>query len=99
MDSKHTPEKRCNKCRWIHETDSVAGTSYMGVGLCTLHAAAPDLLAALKELRRSSSSMRDLVSGCATSQPLPVGKTVANLYVIDEALLAANAAIAKAEGR
>ena len=44
----NTPEARCTKCRWIHEADSVAKTSFMGVGLCPLHAAAPELLEAAK---------------------------------------------------
>lgn len=41
---------RCKQCWWIHEADSTAGTSFRGVGLCQLHAAAPELLEALKEL-------------------------------------------------
>jgi hypothetical protein len=46
----HTPEPRCSECRWIHEADSVLGTSFMGVGLCPLHAAAPALREALASL-------------------------------------------------
>ena len=37
-------EVRCKECRWIHEADSVAKTSFMGVGLCPAHAASSDLL-------------------------------------------------------
>jgi hypothetical protein len=44
----HTPGPRCTECTWIHEADSTAGTSFQGVGLCALHASAPELLAALK---------------------------------------------------
>jgi hypothetical protein len=43
-----TPGPRCKECTWIHEADSTAGTSFQGVGLSPLHAAAPELLAALR---------------------------------------------------
>lgn len=39
-----TQSRRCQKCKWVHEADSTAGTSFMGVELCPLHAAAHDLL-------------------------------------------------------
>jgi hypothetical protein len=42
---------RCTKCVWVHEMDSTAGTSFFGVGLCPLHASAPDLLKAAKEIK------------------------------------------------
>lgn len=45
---------RCSQCRWVHEADSTAGTSFMGVELCPLHAVAPDTLAALRALRAES---------------------------------------------
>jgi len=48
--AKHTPGPRCTKCQWVHEADSVAGTSFQGVGLCPEHAAAPELLAALETI-------------------------------------------------
>lgn len=32
---------RCKDCSWVHEADSVAKTSYMGVELCPVHANAP----------------------------------------------------------
>jgi hypothetical protein len=54
----HTKGPRCTKCVWIHEADSTAGTSFQGVGLCPLHAAAPELLA--------------LVRAYATTYPLDV---------------------------
>lgn len=41
---------RCMQCRWVHEADSEAGTSFLGVELCPAHAAAPDLLAALEAM-------------------------------------------------
>lgn len=52
MTTKHTPKppSRCSKCEWIHEADTVRGTSFQGVGLCPLHAAAPEMLEALKRL-------------------------------------------------
>lgn len=31
---------RCTKCKWVHEADSVKGTSFMGVELCLEHSAA-----------------------------------------------------------
>ena len=39
---------RCKDCKWIHEADSVKGTSFMGVELCPRHAAAPAMLNALE---------------------------------------------------
>ena len=42
----HTPESRCTKCTLVHEADSTAGTSFMGVELCLMHKAAPMLLEA-----------------------------------------------------
>lgn len=41
-------KSRCRNCKWVHEADSVEKTSFMGVELCHLHAAAPDLLEQLK---------------------------------------------------
>ena len=46
--TQHTPRPRCTNCRWVHEADSEAGTSFQGVELCQLHAAAPELLEACK---------------------------------------------------
>lgn len=45
---------RCTKCRWIHEADSTAGTSFHGVELCNEHATAPELLEALRQLVSAS---------------------------------------------
>ena len=42
-------EKRCADCRWIHESDSVAQTSFRGVGLCERHEAFDELLEASKK--------------------------------------------------
>jgi len=50
MNVKHTPGPRCSECSWIDESDSVAKTSFRGVGLCPLHAAAPRLLRALERI-------------------------------------------------
>ena len=44
-----TQHTRCSNCRWVHEADSEQGTSFMGVELCPLHAAAPELLEALRD--------------------------------------------------
>ncbi len=64
---------RCSNCRWVHEADSTAGTSYMGVALCPLHAAAPDLLRRLahafyvggtsKALRPVMAEIKPLLGG------------------------------------
>lgn len=43
-----TTQDRCGKCVWVHEADSKAKTSFLGVGLCPLHAAASDLLKVAK---------------------------------------------------
>ena len=48
--TQHTPEPRCSNCQWVHEADSEKGTSFRGVKLCPLHAAAPELLEALAEI-------------------------------------------------
>lgn len=45
---KERAQPRCTDCKWVHEADSIKKTSFMGVGLCPLHAAAPELLEALK---------------------------------------------------
>ena len=45
--TQHTPGPRCSVCSWVHEADSVAGTSFQGVGLCPLHAQAEALREAL----------------------------------------------------
>ena len=45
-DIKTSP--RCSDCQWVHESDSVAGTSFMGVALCPNHAAAPQLVEAMQ---------------------------------------------------
>lgn len=42
---------RCSKCSWVHEADSVADTSFMGVELCQLHASAQELLEACHKAR------------------------------------------------
>jgi len=55
------PAPRCTKCKWVHEADSVAGTSFQGVELCPEHAATPDLLAALAALLEVSG--RNLPQG------------------------------------
>jgi len=49
-ETKHTPGPRCTECRWVHEADSIAGTSFQGVELCPKHAAAPKMLEALKSI-------------------------------------------------
>lgn len=46
----HTMKARCKDCKWVHEADSVKQTSFMGVGLCSLHASVPALLEACKEV-------------------------------------------------
>lgn len=46
---------RCSECQWVHEADSVAGTSFLGVGLCQLHAAAPRMRDALRAFLRAPS--------------------------------------------
>ena len=59
---KHTPGLRCKNCRWINEADSIKGTSFMGVGLCPLHAAAPDLLDASKKIVEVFTRRGELVT-------------------------------------
>ncbi len=49
----------CDKCQWLHETDTDKGTNFMGVRLCPLHAAATDLLEACKNLLVKESAMEN----------------------------------------
>ena len=58
MSGKQTPD-RCDKCRWIDEADSTAGTHYRGVLLCRVHAAAPEMLEALRDLLCGDDDMDD----------------------------------------
>lgn len=52
---------RCPKCKWVHEADSVAGTSFRGVELCPEHSAAADKYAA-DDLRTVSDHMDELAN-------------------------------------
>lgn len=44
----HTPGPRCSECLSIHEVDTTLGTSFVGVGLCPLHAQAPAMREAVE---------------------------------------------------
>jgi hypothetical protein len=85
MNTKHTPAPRCTDCKWIHEADSVKGTSFMGVELCPRHAAAPELLEALEDVTASLAMYLFQEGG---TDKLRESRT----------LFAARAAIAKAQG-
>ena len=52
MKAQHTLRMGfCDRCQWLHEVDTDKVTNFMGVRLCPLHAAAQDLLEALKNVR------------------------------------------------
>ena len=44
---------RCSDCRWVHEADSVKGTSFQGVELCPAHDVTPDMRALLRDVVKS----------------------------------------------
>jgi len=79
-----TQYTRCSNCQWVHEADSKQGTSFQGVELCQLHAAAPELLEALRLVEQTVLSIPGFVpAGAGTGK-------------VDKILKAARAAIAKA---
>lgn len=89
---KPAPASRCSKCVWIHEADSIAGTSFLGVGLCPLHSAAPDLLAACEE---GLSALQDIINAAGNGQPY-TPKELEKLFI--KAVDMQKAAILKAAG-
>lgn len=99
MKTGHTSGIRCTKCKWVHESDSTAGTSFMGVELCPEHAAAPDLLAACRVMAHEMDALAARLQ--STQRPGGVdyiSKAAAGGWM-SQLAIRAQAAIAKAEGQ
>ena len=84
MEKGKPTEIRCKDCRWVHESDG--HDSFMGVGLCSLHAAAPELLEACKTMMEAMAYLQE-------HDKLPDDTCPADLYTL------AYEVIAKATGR
>lgn len=94
----HTPGPRCTKCKWVHEADSAAGTSFQGVELCPEHAAAPDTAARVEKLEVANKELREVLYQCEMVLRLCTGYNRGLTRKVVNAVWAACDALAKAKG-
>lgn len=100
-----TTVPRCTDCKWVHEADSVKGTSFMGVELCPKHAAAPAQIEKLLKIHdKLCADYRVLLS--KNTAMLEALQEISNEWPYETPALPADhvrkiarAAIAKAEGK